>query len=329
MVANPNISRAAVAAALMGLVLAAGRADAADDTVVPKEVSVSSEHCTIEKFVVRSKCMSRDIKAVVVLPPAYATEPATRYPVLYALHGMKAPFASWSEMRPLRESLRDRPMIVATFDGDSDGWYVDATKRPNSKFATFFFDEFIPYIESHYHTRSDSAARGVTGFSMGGFGAFQYMLTRPEMFASVSSLSGSFRAAEPRAGDVKGLLVPVLGRFEENKSEYAKYAIYHRLEEAIKHQTPLPPMFFQCGCQDRLIVENRSLLRFFLEENEKSRKDDGAALLKFQYKESPGKHDWPYWRDASASIVDFHWRSFQTGGAAKVAPGSAAPGGTP
>jgi hypothetical protein len=47
-------------------------------------------------------------------------------------------------MSPLRKALRQRPMIVASFDGDQLGWYIDSPLKPDSKFTTFFFGEFIP-----------------------------------------------------------------------------------------------------------------------------------------------------------------------------------------
>ena len=275
-----------------------------------KEVTFSPEGCTVEKFTVLSKSMNREIKAVVVLPPEYAQKPNARYPVLYALHGMLAPYASWSEMWPLRTSLSEHPMILVCFDGDKAGWYIDSTTKPDSQFATFFFNELIPYIDGHYRTRADGGSRGVTGFSMGGYGAFQYMLTHPEMFASISSLSGAFERLGERGKPPMESLVSLLGSFEKNKANFLKYGIYNRLEERIAKGEHLPAMFIHCGTEDDLITENRTLQTFLNEQNQKLAKDKKATLV-FQYKESPGKHDWKFWRDASVGVADFHWRSFQ------------------
>ena len=102
------------------------------------DVTQSPEGCSIEKFTVPSKAMGREIRTVVVLPPAYAREGGARYPVLYALHGMGAPYTTWADMSPLRRSLVDHPMILVCFDGDKAGWYIDAKKKPDSRFTTFF-----------------------------------------------------------------------------------------------------------------------------------------------------------------------------------------------
>jgi len=297
----------------VGVELLAARAENAASpatTAAATQKEVSPEGWSIEKFTVPSKSMGREIKVAVVLPPEYAQKPEARYPVLYALHGMDAPYAAWAEMKPLRASLGEHPMMLVCFDGDRAGWYIDATKKPDSQFATFFFDELIPYIDTHYRTRADGGSRGVTGFSMGGYGAFQYMLTRPEMFASVSSLSGVFGFFGERGAKPDDSIVSLLGPVEGNKAAYLKYGIYNRLEERIAQSVHLPPMFIHCGTEDDLMGENRSFVAFLIEQNQKLTKD-GKPTLVFQYGESPGKHAWPFWRDNSVGIADFHWRSFQ------------------
>jgi S-formylglutathione hydrolase FrmB len=46
---------------------------------------------------------------------------------------------------------------------------------------------------------------------------------------------------------------------------------------------------------------------------------NAAQLIEFRYVESPGRHDWPFWRDASAQVADFHWHWFQKALAARAA----------
>ena len=298
--------------------------------VKPEEKTVETppDGCTIEKFAILSPSMKRDIKVAVVLPPEYAAKPEARYPVLYTMHGMGAPYATFSDMAPLRKTLRDRPMIVTCFDGDRAGFYIDSTQKADSKFTTFMFDEFMPYVDGHYRT---NGLKGATGFSMGGYGAFHYMLTRPEAFAGISSLSGAFSMLGERSGKPNGSLVTLLGPFEENKAEYLKRGIYNRLEECVAKGVKLPPMFLACGTEDGLLEENRKFVAFLMEQNKKLKEKPAEAapagpdgrgtgmVLTFRYQESPGGHNWTYWRDASAAIADFHWRAFQEALAAREA----------
>lgn len=274
------------------------------------------EGCAVEMFRVPSRALNREVEALVVLPPDYTAEAQARFPVLYALHGIKAPFACFSEMSPLRQTLRERPMIIACFDGGEAGWYVNATEQPDSQYETFFFDEFIPHIDARYRTRSEGAARGVTGFSMGGWGAFHFMLKHPERFASVSALSGVFHLLDDAGRLVVATEAPelsplrLLGRPEENPEVYRAVDLRTLLVNHLAKGVRLPSMFLHCGTEDEFMPHQRKFVDFLISQN--------TGALDFQYRESAGKHTWPFWRDASAGLIDFHWRSFADAMPARV-----------
>jgi enterochelin esterase-like enzyme len=245
----------------------------------------------IEKFLVHSAAMNRNVHVVVVLPPAYAAEPAKRFPVLYTLHGSSASYEAFSKMPPLRAALKAKPMLVVGFDGDKMGWYIDSTVRPDSQFETFFFKELIPYIEKNYRAIAEAKARGVTGFSMGGYGAFHYMVVHPEMFASASSLSGIFHVI---------MATDLLGDPGQNQEAYARLDVKQGLEAALAKGIKLPPLLLTCGTEDGLIRESRSLRDWL-----------AAKKIPFAYLEKPGGHNWAFWKGSSADLIDFHWQSFQ------------------
>jgi len=280
-----------------------------------KSITMPADGTVIEKFFIPSAAMDRHVRVFVVLPPAYASAPGGRFPALYTLHGSGAPYATFGEMAPLRAALANQPMLVVGFDGDKEGWYIDSPLRRDSQFETFFFQELIPYIERNYRVIRE--ARGVTGFSMGGFGAFHYMLAYPEMFAGVSALSGVFGIvpgpagveappAEPVYATRRNLredgLVALLGDPDQNKGAYERVDVMHGLEVAVAKGVRLPPLYLTCGAEDSLLRESR-VLRDWLSEKR----------IPCEYVEKPGGHDWPFWRGSSAEIIDFHWRSFQGG----------------
>jgi S-formylglutathione hydrolase FrmB len=267
--------------------------------------------CTIIKTTVHSPSMKRDIETVILLPPTYDTQKEARFPVLYALPGMDAPYASFTDMAPLRAALKTQPMIVVSFNVDKRGWYIDATKKPDSLFTTFFFDELIPHIDKTYRTKGDGQSRGVTGFSMGGYGAFHYMLSHPEKFASASSLSGAFAfASDQTHARRRDSVAPLLGAYEENKDAYTRNAICPRLDTHISNNTPLPPMYIHCGTEDGIIKEGRDLNAYLIAQNKKLTEQKKPALT-FSYKESAGEHKWPFWRDAMPDVIHFHYTTFQ------------------
>ncbi len=287
------------------------------------------EGCRVEKFEVKSASMGRDIKVAVLLPPVQ--DPQVPLPVLYALHGRAASYLSFQDMAPLRAFVAEHPMIVVSFDADLDSSYVDATHRPNSLFTTFFFEELMPEISLRYPTNGQVA---VTGFSMGGFGALHYLLTRPGIFSSVSALSGAFDLfdAEYETEAWKARSEDLIGSREENAEAYRKLVLAPRLEAVVSSGTKLPPLLLLCGSGDELKITNRRFLDILQSVNDNELKkhakeldaitDVGqkrlriaeikkASLVDFEYRESPGGHDWPYWRDTFAVAAEFHWKHFQ------------------
>ena len=271
---------------------------------------VTPEGCTIDEFTVHSPSMGREIKVAVVLPPEYKDQPEKQYPILYTLHGSGAPYDSFSKMGPLRAALKDKPMIVTCFDGDSDSMYLDSpypqkagrdpkdTTPVRSLFTTFFLNEFIPAIDKLY--RVNPAQRMLTGFSMGGYGAFHYMLAKPGEFASVSSMSGWFDSWLTLDPESQKWLTPLLGPFAQFNNRYADADLYAQFKKQVAAGVKFPPIYLTCGTEDHLIQGNRKMNAFLFEKG-----------IAHEYRESPGIHNWAFWKGASAGIIDFHWRALR------------------
>ena len=262
----------------------------------------------IEHFAVRSASMGRDIKAWAVLPPAYAADGGARFPVLYALHGRGAPYDTFSKMPKLQNQLSAQPMIVVGFDADNSSFYLDAETPQNtarsgdpetlasSKFSTFFFDELVPALDARYRIAADQ--RMITGFSMGGFGAVHYMLQRPEMFRSVSAMSGAFFEAAPPSAKWAERLTPLLGSPETASASYEKLAFFPRIERLAKEGVKLPPIYLCCGTEDKITPDDSRRMHAYLDR----------IGVPNAYHESAGGHDWSYWSSTITQVLDFHWK---------------------
>jgi S-formylglutathione hydrolase FrmB len=209
-------------------------------------------------------------------------------------------------------------MIVASFDADASSYYLDSalpqdpnlegkaprnghalddTTKVKSLFTTFFFDEFIPAIANKY--RINTRQQMLTGFSMGGFGAFHFMLLHPAQFVAVSTMSGWFPDADRiKSSEVKTWMTYLLGPYDQNQKSYEQLDLYAGIKAAKNAGTTLPPIYLTCGTEDHLIDNNHEM-RDFLK----------AQGIPCEYKEGPGIHNWKFWRDSSASIIDFHWRT--------------------
>jgi putative tributyrin esterase len=277
--------------------------------IAAAEQALATDGCTVEKFTVHSPSMGREIEAVVILPPEYKDHPDKKYPILYALHGAKASADCFSRMVPIRAALKDKPMIVACFDGDSASMYVDsqnprkAGRDPKdetlvkSLFMTFFFDEYIPFLDKKY--RINPKQRMLTGFSMGGSGAFRYMVVNPDMFASVSSMSGGFCNIVPL---VKGgpWFESFWGPYAQNEALYRAMDIETRMKTDVAKGEKIPALYICCGTEDRLLPASQEM-RDFLK----------AQGIPCEYVEGPGGHSAAFWLNSLHSVMDFHWRSIQ------------------
>ena len=273
---------------------------------------ISLEGCPIHRFTVHSPAMGRDIKAVVVVPQEYEFNPDKSYPILYTFHGMLAPHDTFSAMVPLRQALVEKPMIVTCLDADSASMYIDSpllqiagrdpkdTTRVKSLFTTFFLHEFIPAIDKAY--RVNPAQRMLTGFSMGGFGAFHYMLAAPGQFIAVSSLSGWFESWISLSPHIQPTIEGLLGPYAENQVQYAAHDSTSRIKAQAAAGMKFPPLYLTCGTEDFLLKQSRDMHALLTQLD-----------IAHEYHETRGAHDWPFWRDASPGIIDFHWRICSSG----------------
>jgi S-formylglutathione hydrolase FrmB len=271
---------------------------------------ITTEGCRVERFRIYSPSMERDIRAVVVLPPAYLADQARQFPILYTLHGHAAPYDTWAEMSLLRAQLKDKPFIYTCFDGDNSSQYIDArfpqvtareseadTTTRKSLFFTFFFNEFMPAIDGWY--RVDGAKRGVTGFSMGGGGALTYGLNRPELFTSVSVLSSGMSSLDTLNEKRMQSLAAKLGPFAENRTAYQVLDHARLIAELKKKGAAIPALYASCGTEDAGIARARAM---------KATLD--SLGIPVEYVETAGAHNWKFWHPASVGVAKFHWKYF-------------------
>jgi enterochelin esterase-like enzyme len=122
----------------------------------------------------------------VYLPPGYDSG-TTSYPVLYDLHGL----TDSRDTNPgpvigsLEAAMRNGvigPLIVVFPQSFVETYWADSRDdtRPGE---TQMIRELLPYVAANFRTLEHRARRGVSGFSMGGFGAFAYATKYPELFS--------------------------------------------------------------------------------------------------------------------------------------------------
>jgi len=179
-------------------------------------VSPAHAQGRIDCNAMQSRTLAQAIHYCVMLPPDYdnATggQPSNRnprrYPVLYFLHGLgdneQTLFkgGGWDVVQELRRQGQIADFLIVAAEGKSS-FYINSADG-HTRYNDFFIREFIPYIESHYSIRRDRTSRGISGVSMGGYGALRFTFAYPEMFASVSAQSAALISEAPRSSKTPG-----------------------------------------------------------------------------------------------------------------------------
>jgi enterochelin esterase-like enzyme len=150
----------------------------------------------------------RDVS--VYLPPAYDSDTARRYPVVYLLHGYFLTDQFWTGTAPAL-NIPGIKIIPADVPGSMDEGVAKGTLQPMivvmpdayTKYAgsmysssvttgdweSYIAEDLVQYVDSHYRTIPNRMARGLAGHSMGGYGAVRIGMKRPDVFASVYIMS--------------------------------------------------------------------------------------------------------------------------------------------
>ena len=164
----------------------------------------------------------------VYLPPGYE-QGTQRYPVIYFLHGF---MGDHRMMQPVAELLdyaiatnRIRPFIMVipnqktTYEGS---FYSNSGVFGNWEDFTAF--DLVAYMDANYRTLAEKGSRGITGHSMGGYGALKIAMHHPEIFGSVYAISPGALA--------------IVREYGPNSNTYRELAGIESMEELRKSYFP-------------------------------------------------------------------------------------------
>jgi len=146
-----------------------------------------------------SAALGESISYELYLPNGYDAS-QDRYPTLYLLHGRGDTMQAWTQVKDDLDGLISSgaipPTIVVMPDAPWAGrgsWYVDSqytgSDYPGRPVETALTHDLVGAIDAAYRTVPDRAARGIGGYSMGGYGAIRYVLAHPNVFSAALVLS--------------------------------------------------------------------------------------------------------------------------------------------
>ena len=155
-------------------------------------------HGNVQQILFWSESTKQCRRAFVYTPPSYGKNKKEKYPVLYLQHGWGEDETAWMTqghanliMDNLIADGKIKPFIVVcTYGMTNDIQFGGLGGFTAKEFETVLCDELIPYVDSHFQTKTDKWNRAMAGLSMGGMETKQITLRRPELFGSWGLLSG-------------------------------------------------------------------------------------------------------------------------------------------
>ena len=151
-----------------------------------------------------SETENRERRCFVYTPASY-NEPASstsRYPVLYLQHGMAENETGWStqgKMQYILDNLisegKAEDMIVVMDNGNCDYGFGSKPGESRDEFGASFqkvlISDIIPYIDSHFRTKTDRYNRAMAGLSWGGKQTLDITTANLDKFAYIGTFSGA------------------------------------------------------------------------------------------------------------------------------------------
>jgi S-formylglutathione hydrolase FrmB len=263
-----------------------------------------------------SKILGHAVNYCVILPRGYDTDKGTQYPVLYFLHGLGGneqvllESGGMNEIEDLRAAGKISEFLVVAPAGGRAFWIN--SRDGKVRYEDFFIREFIPFIESHYRIRVGRGQRGITGVSMGGYGALRFGLKYSEMFNAVSAHSAALVDKLPKFNGTKdqteGIARILGGSFGDPVD--VKYWEQESPFTIVRNE-PKPAglaIYFDCGTDDDFGF------------NVGAKKFDElltARGIAHEFHLYPGGHDLDYFADHLPASLEFHSKAFSSGQAGK------------
>lgn len=243
----------------------------------------------VETVQLKSKLVGVTLPYNVVLPVDYEAAEArgARYPVLYLLHGLTGHYSDWTERSGVAAYAAQYHLIVVTPEGNN-GWYTDSPTEPAEKYESYILQELIPDVDGRYRTIKAREGRAIAGLSMGGYGALKFGVKHPELFIFAGSLSGALKAGAWRQSELNDLTWALIKQTLQRAigPEGSPTNDLFKLFREVPRERigSLPYFYLDCGTEDLLFASNRELSGLLLERK-----------IPHEYRQLPGKHEWPYW----------------------------------
>lgn len=215
----------------------------------------------------------------VFVPPGEHVE---NLPLVILLHGVYGSAWVWTQKAGVHRSALQmiqnqeiRPMVIAM---PSDGLWGDGSgylAHNQRDFEKWIVEDVPNAVSENIPSVGSVSKMAISGLSMGGFGALRLGIKYSAKFEAISAHSSITDIAQ----------MPFF--VEEARENYSQKDTRENSVLGVLEKYParLPKIRFDCGTEDELIDENRTLHT----ELERLKIDHA-------YEEFPGAHEWSYWQ---------------------------------
>jgi len=252
--------------------------------------SVAAEVDTVQTY---SSSMHKQIKSVVILPDGYKS--ATKFPVLYLLHGYSGNYSDWVKKVPQVGRIADEMKMIIVCPDGNNSWYLDSPVDSNYKYETYIIKELIPWVDKNYKTLPQREGRAITGLSMGGHGALYLALSHQDIFGAAGSMSGG---VDIRPFPLNWSLSNLLGKYADHKENWEDNTVINLVNLLVPRKMAL---IIDCGTEDFFYQVNLQLHEKLLYMN-----------IPHDFITRPGAHNWEYWSNSIEYQALFMHRYFSS-----------------
>lgn len=269
--------------------------------VVMQPFAQGNVYPTVLECEMQSEILGCTKRYCVYLPQGYADENRA-FPVLYLLHGLTDTHTAWRDkgnVQSIASGLvkdgKAQEMIIVMPDAGTtyDGYFNSEEWR----YEDFFFQEFIPHIESVYRTIPDRQHRAIAGLSMGGGGTTWYAIKHSEMFSSAYAMSALMGLVDnswiTRDPDARRRV------FMESAVANNNITAVENATQELCARIASVRWFVDVGDDDFLFDNNMDFIKAMR-----------SKRIPYQLRVRDGGHTWQYWQEALRIALPFVSETF-------------------
>lgn len=204
-------------------------------------------------------------------------------PIVTLLHGVYGSSWIWAHKAGVHFTALKmmelgfiKPMVIAM---PSDGLWGDGSAylpHNNANYEKWIVEDVIDAVIENIDSTSKKSKLFISGLSMGGYGALRLGAKYPHRYAAFSGHSSITNKDQ-----LSIFMEEDVSNFDQ--SDAVNEDVFNLL---FKNKAVIPPFRFDCGKDDILIEQNRTLHNQLVLNG-----------IKHKYQEFEGAHEWSYWEE--------------------------------